>query len=89
MIELNKVYSTKELAQTISISYDRLRHARNTYEEYLKLFYDYTIIKKGNTTSYLFKEQYEDFIPYVEYSNAKRSKLLQKKIKETIKQDSR
>ena len=47
-----------------------------TYEEYLKLFYDYTIIKKGNTTSYLFKEQYEDFIPYVEYSNAKRPLLL-------------
>lgn len=83
------MYSTKELAQTINISYDRLRHARDTYEEYLKLFYDYSIIRKGNTISYLFKEQYEDFIPYIEYSNAKRSKLLQKKIKETIKQDSR
>lgn len=89
MIELNKQYSTKALAQEIEVSYGRFRNARDKFEQHLSLFYDYQIEHKGNSTYYTFLEQYDTFIPYKDYSNAKRSKLLQKKIKETISKDAR
>lgn len=89
MIELNKKYSTKELAQTIGVSYGQFRNTREKYENHLALFYDFTISTKGNGTSYIFNQQFDDYIPYKEYSNAKRSKLLQKKIKQTISNDAR
>lgn len=89
MIELNKKYSTKELAQTIGVSYGQFRNTREKYESHLALFYDFTISTKGNGTSYIFNQQFDDYIPYKEYSNAKRSKLLQKKIKQTISNDAR
>lgn len=89
MIELNKKYSTKELAQTIGVSYGQFRNIREKYESHLALFYDFTINTKGNGTSYIFNQQLDDYIPYKEYSNAKRSKLLQKKIKQTISNDTR
>lgn len=79
MIELNKKYSTKELAQAIGVSYGQFRNIREKYESHLALFYDFTINTKGNGTSYIFNQQFDDYIPYKEYSNAKRSKLLQKK----------
>lgn len=89
MIELNKKYSTKELAQAIGVSYGQFRNIREKYESHLALFYDFTINTKGNGTSYIFNQQFDDYIPYKEYSNAKRSKLLQKKIKQTISNDAR
>lgn len=89
MIELEKRYSSKELAQEIGISYDRLRHSRKKQEDYLKLFYNYEIINKGSSIYYIFHEQYGDFIPYKEYSNLKRKKLFQDKIKATIDIDNR
>lgn len=89
MIELNKKYSTKALAEALNMSYSQIRQKRSTYEKHLSLFYDYTISIKGNAIYYIFKEQYDDYIPYREYSNAKRSKLLQTKIKETIQEDNR
>lgn len=89
MIELNKKYSTKALAEALNMSYSQIRQKRSTYEKHLSLFYDYIISTKGNAIYYIFKEQYDDYIPYREYSNAKRSKLLQTKIKETIQEDNR
>lgn len=89
MIELNKKYSTKELAQAIGVSYGQFRNIREKYESHLALFYDFTINTKGNGTSYIFNQQLDNYIPYKEYSNAKRSKLLQKKIKQTISNDTR
>lgn len=89
MIELNKKYSTKELAQAIGVSYGQFRNIREKYESHLALFYDFTINTKGNGISYIFSQQFNDYIPYKEYSNAKRSKLLQKKIKQTISNDAR
>lgn len=89
MIELNKKYSTKELAQAVGVSYGQFRNIREKYEKHLALFYDFTINTKGNGASYIFNQQFDDYIPYKEYSNAKRSKLLQKKIKQTISNDAR
>ena len=89
MIELERKYSTKELAQEIGISYDYLRRNRANQERHLKYFYDYEIINRGNSINYIFHEQYGDFIPYREYSNLKRKKLFQDKIKETIEVDNR
>ena len=89
MIELNKKYSTKELAQAIGVSYGQFRNIREKYESHLALFYDFTINTKGNGISYIFSQQFNDYILYKEYSNAKRSKLLQKKIKQTISNDAR
>lgn len=89
MIELERKYSTKELAKELGISYDRLRHNRANQEQHLKYFYDYEIMTKGNSIYYIFHEQYGDFIPYKEYSNLKRKKLFQDKIKETIEIDNR
>ena len=89
MIELNKRYSTKKLAEIIEVSYGQFRNAREKYEKHLSLFYDYHIDVKSNGIYYTFKEQYDEYIPYREYSNAKRSKLLQTKIKATIEEDNR
>lgn len=89
MIELEKMYSSKELAQEIGISYGTFRNKRSIQEKHLQYFYDYEIINKGNNICYIFHEQYGDFIPYREYSNLKRKKLFQDKIKATIDTDSR
>lgn len=89
MIELERKYSSKELAQELGISYGTLRNKRSIQEQHLKYFYDYEVISKGNSISYIFHEQYGDFIPYREYSNLKRKKLFQDKIKETIEFDNR
>ena len=89
MIELEKKYSSKELAKELGISYGTLRNKRNIQEQHLKYFYDYEIIMKGNSIYYIFHEQYGDFIPYKEYSNLKRKTLFQDKIKETIETDNR
>ena len=68
MIELNKKYSTKELAQVIGVSYGQFRNIREKYENHLALFYDFTINTKGNGTSYIFNQQFDDYIPYKEYN---------------------
>ena len=89
MIELNKTYNTKELAQLIGITYDRLRKERAKHELHLSLFYDYNIIRKGNSICYIFTEQYSEFIPYKDYSKVRRNKMFKNKIQEVINQDNR
>lgn len=54
MIEINKRYSTKQLAKAIDISYQRLRQNRKIYEEHLQKFYLMTIEPKENTIYYTF-----------------------------------
>ena len=44
MIELNKKYSSKELAEAIGISDKTLRNNRKNYENHLSLFYDYDTV---------------------------------------------
>lgn len=89
MIELNKKYSSKELAEAIGISDKTLRNNRKNYENHLSLFYDYDIVVQGRGIYYTFLEQYSPYIPYKEFSKNKRNVLFQEKIKATIIQDNR
>lgn len=89
MIELNKKYSSKELAEAIGISDKTLRNNRKNYENHLSLFYDYDTIVQGRGIYYTFLEQYSPYIPYKEFSKNKRNTLFQEKIKATIIQDNR
>ena len=89
MIELNKKYSSKELAEAIGISDKTLRNNRKNYENHLSLFYDYDTVVQGRGIYYTFLEQYSPYIPYKEFSKNKRNTLLQEKIKATIIQDNR
>lgn len=67
MIELNKKYSTKELAEKCNLSYGAFRNHRKEYETHLSKFYIYEIIKKGNTTYYNFINELYSYVPYKEY----------------------
>lgn len=89
MIELNKKYSSKELAEAIGISDKTLRNNRKNYENHLSLFYDYDTVVQGRGIYYTFLEQYSPYIPYKEFSKNKRNALFQEKIKATIIQDNR
>ena len=89
MIELNKKYSSKELAEAIGISDKTLRNNRKNYENHLSLFYDYDTVVQGRGIYYTFLEQYSPYIPYKEFSKNKRNTLFQEKIKATIIQDNR
>lgn len=44
------MYSTKEIAKKLGVSYDHFRHNRELYEKYMCNFFDYKIIARGNIT---------------------------------------
>lgn len=91
MFELNKKYSTKELAQEMGVSYQTFRNNRQKYEKYLTYFYIYTIEQKGqgNRISYILTEQIDEYIPYKEYQSEKKNKTFREAIAKTIAQDNR
>lgn len=89
MIELNKKYTTKEIAEKCEVSYGRFRNHRNEYEEHLQKFYDVTINRKGNGTYYIFNKELYPYVSYREYKSMQKNKILQKHIKNTIHYDSR
>lgn len=45
MIELNKIYSSQDLAPELGITYYTFRKNRAREETHLRLFYNYDIIK--------------------------------------------
>lgn len=67
MIELDKIYSTKVLAEVLNISYDHFRKHRKEYEEHLSKFYSYNITHKGNGIYYTFTANLYEYVPYKEY----------------------
>lgn len=89
MIELNKKYSSKELAEALGTGYNNLRRYREEYEEHLAKFYDCDKEYKGNAVYYIFKEQLFNYIPFKEYRRLQKSELLQKHIEETIAKNNR
>lgn len=89
MIELNKIYSTKTLAQALNITYGSYRNNRKEYEEHLAKFYQYEIAHKGNGIYYTFLVEMYKYIPYKEYKALQKNTTLQKHIKDTIYYDNR
>lgn len=89
MINTDILYSTKDLAKALEVSYDHLRKYRKEYEEHLFKFFDMNIIKKGNSISYIFTKQLYGYIPYKDYKALQKSKVLQKHIKDTLHYDNR
>ena len=89
MIELNKTYSTKQLAAVLEISYDRLRHNKEEYEKHLSRFYIYSISHKGTGTYYTFTEERDKYIPYREYKKFQKNRTITSHIKSTIHFDPR
>lgn len=89
MIELNKVYSTQDIATELELSYGSFRNKRELYEQHLSMFYEYKVVKKGNSISYLFTEQKEDFIPYKEFKRNQKNKTVVSHIHSAIHYDPR
>lgn len=89
MIILNKIYSSQELAPELNMAYYTFRKNRAREEAHLHLFYDYDIIKQGNSINYIFREQFADFIPYREYQKVNKNALFKKNIMKTIEKDPR
>lgn len=89
MIELNKIYSMKELAEAINITYGTFRNNRKEYEEHLAKFYQYNIIHEGNNIYYTFISELYSYVPYKKYKAMQKSSTLQKHIKDTIYHDNR
>lgn len=89
MLELNKRYTTKDLAKNLEVSYDHFRKYRKEYEEHLTKFYLYTTERSGNTIYYVFYKELYEYISYKKYKAMQKSDILQKHIKDTINYDSR
>lgn len=89
MIELNKPYTTQELAEACGMSYGCFRNNRAREEKHLSRFYDYTTTYHGRSIIYIFLEQRAEYIPYRVYNNVERTKLLRESIQEVIADDSR
>lgn len=90
MIELNKTYSTKFLAEKgLEIGYGSFRNYRKEYEEHLAKFYEYSKVQKGNGTYYTFTKIIAPYISYKEYKTLQKNSILQKHIKDTIYYDDR
>lgn len=90
MIELNKQYSTKTLAQELNISYNQLRKVRGKYEEHLRRFYEFKIIYKGNNSIYyVFTEEKGAYLPLREYTKLQKNNTIASHIKSTIHFDPR
>ena len=89
MIILNEMYSSQKLAPELGITYKTLRNNRSKQEAHLHLFYNYDIIKQGNSINYIFREQFADFIPYREYQKINKNALFKKNIIKTIEKNPR
>lgn len=89
MIELNKKYTTKELAKECDVSYGQFRNRRADYEEHLQKFYDMLIEHKGSGIYYIFNKELYPYVSYREYKSMQKNKVLQKHIKDTIHYDNR
>lgn len=89
MIELNKSYSTKTLAQELQVSYDHFRKYRKEYEEHLAKFYQYNVKHQGKGIYYTFFTESYNYVPYKEYKAMQKSQTLQQHIKDTIYYDDR
>lgn len=89
MIELNKPYTTEQLAKEMNICYQTFRKSRVKYEQHLDLFYEYTVDRTKKTITYVFTRQYGDFIPYKQYIKNKKNQLIKDKSKAVIACDPR
>lgn len=89
MIELNKKYSTRKLAEALEIGYSTLRNNRKNYEEHLSLFYFYQKEDEQGTSYYTFTEQLDDYISYKEFKRNQKDQKIQECIKTVIKKDER
>lgn len=89
MIQLNKIYSTQELADELGIAYKTLKNSRQEYEKHLSRFYFYKIDRSGRATYYTFTEQKFDYIPYKEYKKNSKKDSLRHCVTLVIRQDNR
>lgn len=91
MFELNKIYSTKELAKEMEIGYQTFRNNREKFEKYLSLFFEFETKRggRGNGVHYILTFQSDEYIPYKEYYNEKKKNAFKRAIIETIEQDNR
>lgn len=88
-MELNHQYTMKEVAEFNGVSYSMYRQKKQVYEDHMKLFFDYTVEKKGRSYCYTFTNQKEEFILYRDFRSQTRTKVIRNQIKETIDQDPR
>ena len=89
IIELNKEYSSKEVAEICEVSYQNFRQNREKQEQHLLNYFDYKKIRRGNGYYYIFTEQLANFVPFKKAKSAKRDKIIKSQIKKTIAKNNR
>lgn len=89
MFELNKGYTTKEVAKRLDISDKTFYNSRKNYEEHLAIFYDYKISKQGNAICYTFIKEKAEYIPYKEFKRNQKNKTITSHIHSAIHYDPR
>lgn len=87
-IELNKRYSTTELAAVLGISKDTLKRKKEEYLAQLDIAYEYEIDQKGRAIYYTFTKQIGEYEkPLRKNNREKTNKVVRELINKTIEKD--
>lgn len=89
MIELNKKYNTKELAEALNMSYGTIRNKREEYEKHLSRFYFYVKKETKKTIYYIFTEQKYDYVPYKDFQKIMKKKDLINEVDRILQKEPR
>lgn len=88
-LEIDKIYSTKELQQALGISASLWKKKKDEYLTSLSQAYEYEISYKGRSTLYTIIKQIGDFQkPEAKNSRAKKDAAIHKFITEIIEEDN-
>lgn len=87
-LEINKRYSTTELAQAMEISLTTFRHKKNEYLRSLSAAYEYEVEYEGPATYYIITEKIGEYEkPIRKNQREKTDKVIKKFINEVIEED--
>lgn len=87
-LEVGKVYTTKELAEALEISYKAFRNNKNAYLKSLSMAYDYEVKYKGRGAYYTIVTKVGEYEkPQRKDARVKTDKVIKKFINEVIERD--
>lgn len=83
------IYTTKQIASMIGVSYDYFKRNRSKFEDYLKWFYDFRIVTDNKSINYELLEERAELIPYKVFKKQSKNKAIFQSVVEVLKQDNR
>ena len=88
-LQLNRRYTTKEVAEFCQVAYSSFLNKRELQEKHLALFYHFTKETEKRQVYYTFQYKIADYVPYRKYKSMCRNTNIQKGIKDIIQRDNR